>query len=193
MVDIIAPVTDYIPDSVLTIRGDLLKRGVVDVERFPVGIGNRFLQVTSSGLDLYYGGLANGMFQYGSSTYNAALVNIPAGGIELLEHNLGEVGLGEGLQVNALLKCTKGGVAGTMDYHIRKSAGTAIIQSFATRTNIRMIWSQPSSALTMYLLSGIFRVLNAGTLVFQAWGVSTGSDSACAIGDAQLYVNRIIG
>lgn len=55
MVDIIAPVTDYPPASLLTNQGDLYKRGAAVVERFPCGTADRPLKVNNYGNNLIYG------------------------------------------------------------------------------------------------------------------------------------------
>ncbi len=189
MVDIIAPVTDYISDSILTIRGDLLKRGPADTERFPRGNANQLLRVVSSGLDLEYVAPVTTVFENEYTAYNGALVTIPAGGIEVLELDLGTVSVGDRLLVNAILACIKGGTAGNMDYSIRKKSGTSALYSMGNRSNLQPTWYQQASIVSRTLISGIFRVMFTGTLVLNCWGISAGSDSTCNTGEAEMYVN----
>ena len=191
MVDIIAPVTDYISDGILTVRGDLLKRGPADVERFPRGNPRELLRVVSSGLDLEYVAPVASMFANEYTAYNVALVTIPAAGIEVLELDLGTISVGDRLIVNSFLAATKGATAGNIDYQIRKKSGTAVIQSMASRTNLQPTWYQQASLIFRCVTSGIFRVTTGGTLVLYCWGISVGSDSSCPVGEAELYINAM--
>ncbi len=192
MVDIIAPVTDYISDSILTIRGDLLKRGPADTERFPRGTAKHILRVVPSGLDLEYIALAVSMFENEYSADNPATVVLPAGGIEVIELDMGTVNLGDRLLVNAILACIKGATAGNIDYNIRKKSGTAVLQSMRARVNLQLTWYQEASLISRKLISGIFRVITPGTLILHSWGISAGSDSTCSASEAELYVSQIM-
>lgn len=53
--DISAPVTDYLSDSLLTTKGDIIKRSATVTERFGVGAAGKLLAVNSAGDNLEYG------------------------------------------------------------------------------------------------------------------------------------------
>lgn len=191
MVDIIAPVTDYLPDSILTTRGDLLKRDATDSARFGIGSANQLLKVNAVGNDLEYGAPVAGLFSNEYTGYNAALVTITAAAVTLASIDLGTVAIGDRLQINANLDCTKGGTAGNNIFLCRKLSGTASIQAMRARADIQKEWWQVASQYNRTLLSGIFRVIFAGTLVIYTAGQSAGSNSSVNAGNTELYVNAM--
>lgn len=53
--NVVNPISDYVSDSILTTRGDLLKRGAAVLARFGIGTANQLLKVNAGGTDLEYG------------------------------------------------------------------------------------------------------------------------------------------
>jgi len=189
MVDIIAPVTDYAPASLLTTLGDLYKRGATGVERFPVGAANKVLKVNAAGNDLEYGTPVNNLFEHEYHGHNTGNVTILAGSTLLVSLDLGTLSLNDRILINAQLKATKGGTAGLTNFLILKNTGTAVIESLNMATKFQETWWQVASQYSEVNVSGIFRVTTAGTLVLRSMASSTGSTSVCTIGEAALYAN----
>ena len=191
MVDVIAPVTDYLSDSILTTRGDLLKRGVVDTERLPRGSTRQSLVINSTGADPVWECPVNSIFYREYSAYNTSIITISIGTHELLSLNLYNVSIGDRLLVNAMLKAGKTGAAGLMHFQCLKASGTAVIQSFHSNTSLHLTGWQTANQYIRWMMSGIFKVTTAGTLVLRTVATSEGSDANCLISEAELYVNAM--
>ncbi len=170
--DITAPVTDYIPDSILTIRGDLLKRGVVDAERFPRGNSKEVLRVTDSGLDLQYDRLVNSIYRREYHIVGTLPNIITTAGRVLVSLGYIDVTIGSRIVVASDVHFVKGASAGNMYFFVQKQDGTADIVTFVD--SVQLEWKTWCEALTDYMMGiyGVFRVVNTGTLRLCCYGQS---------------------
>lgn len=189
--DIIAPVTDYAPASLLTTLGDLYKRGATGVERFPVGAANEVLKMNAAGNDLEYGTPVVNLFTNEYQGHNTGNITILSGSTLLVSLDLGTVSIGDRIMMNATLKATKGVTAGLTNFLILKNTGTAVVQALSTDTKFQSTWWQVASQYSQFHIAGIFRVSTAGTLVMRSMASSPGSNSLCSIGEAALYFNAL--
>ena len=209
--EIIAPVTDYVRESLLTTQGDLVKHGVAVNERMGVGLTNQLLKTNAAGNDLEYGpvfGTANQLlkvnadgnnleyaklvavlFEHEYSTYNDSQIIITASITPLVSIDIGNVLAGDRILYNAYLRGSKGVTAGITDFSILKISGTAQVVFIATRTSISDLRWHTATNTESFIISGIIRVTTGGTATLRTHGISNGSNLDCNTGEAQLYLN----
>ncbi len=188
MVDIIAPVTDYISDSILTTRGDLLKRGLSTIGRFPVGFPRQILRVRTTGTDLEYYSLVYAIYSNLYSVSNTSIITISDTVVEVLLLDLGSVVSGDILYFNLSVMGLKGGVAGRTTLSLTKDTGTGLLECFHDLTYHDLRMFPLINEYERWNMSGFFRVVTSGTMRLKLVSVSSGSDTTVAIGDAQLCV-----
>ncbi len=186
--DITAPVTDYIPGGILTIRGDLLKRGVVNAERFPRGDPKQVLRVVSSGLDLEYVNAGDHMFENQWSGANAGIVTLLSTTTIILSINLGTLLENEVIYFQGHVNVLNVDAPGYIMIEIARSAGVANVYFFNDDTSleVRTLFST-GGIIEKMIISGIMRVVSGGTCTMSIRGTSSGGDSTIQIGDAQLW------
>ncbi len=191
MVDIIAPVTDYVSDSILTTRGDLLKRGPADTERFPKGAGGQIIRVGADGVDLQYERAGQFLFEDEHSVSNTGVITLTGSFSTIVTIDLGNVYINGRYGIYVMVNGNKGALAGNTHVRIAKDSGSADIQMYHDFTTLVSALYIDAITMGYFRMSGLIKITGAGTLVLKLEGWSTGSTTEISINAGQIYAHRM--
>lgn len=188
---LISTVTDYIKGSLLTTKGDIVKRGATANTRLPLGAANQVLAVNVAGNDLEYKYPGNPTFNTRYQGNNAGLVTILTGSTLIATVDLGTPALYDLFLIHCNVIAGKGATAGNIGLSLQKNSGTGSISFAYGHSNMRHIhWAaiNVDNSITITVLGSI---TIAGTLVLKIEGFSIGSDATVQIGSGQIDVLRL--
>ena len=191
MVDVIAPVTDYVSDSLLTTRGDFYKRGVTDVERFPMGAANRIIRVNSAGNDLAYVHPGDDMFENEYHMANAGVITYNTVYADAVLLDMGSVYLDERYFIYAFIYVLKDATPSTIYNRLKKSSGVAVVEMLPNLFDRITYMQAVASKYYMTLWTGVLIVTTAGTLVLKIDGKVDAGQGTIGINNAEIYVHRV--
>lgn len=191
MVDVIAPVTDYVSDSILTTRGDLLKRGVTDAERFGIGSALQALRVNAGGTDLEYVNPGIHLFDTELSAANGALVTLGAGFTTIISLSLGSVVVNDRYSVQGHVVSLKDATAANVNTFVGREEGIARIEFL--HNNAAPNFNQYVNASKFWVVNFNFtmKVITGGDLVLRIAGSSAVGAATIAIGSGSLYIHSL--
>lgn len=191
MVDIIAPVTDYVSGSLTTTLGDLIKRGGSVNERLPVGAANRMLKVNNAGNDLEYEAFANQVTRDGLHATQASSITITATTTTIISQALADIVVGDIYLITAISSLLKGAVSGVTRLHLQRDTGTGVLNFAESNAVYQSDRHQLATATYRIALTTIAKVQAAGTYTLKLSAISLGSNATASAGGSYLSIYRL--
>lgn len=183
--DVTAPVTDYIRGSLLTTKGDIIKRGAALNARLGIAYPYDTLQVNAAMDDLAYAhplefmnakkAIANGGAITGLDTWTFCCSSIEKIIIETAIY-----------MVTVNVYGVKGGVAGYTGIRINKKAGTASILLNGSRTILTQFQYSLANQDASFFNTCMCLISPGGTLELQLYVISQGSNLAIGANDSTI-------
>lgn len=187
---VVAPVTDYIPGTLLNAQGDIIKRGASEAERLPLGSAGDVLTVNSAGDDLEYrtGGIINKVNE--NSQSNGGLVTVTTSMTTLSDRALPDITAGERYLVAGFVYGTK--TTGSEWWmQLAKASGTANAQYMHNRVFLSISTYTSGTAIGYLYLIGVLRATGTGTYTVRLQAQCASGSLAVALDQAQVYVCKL--
>lgn len=188
--DVTAPVTDYVRGSLLTTKGDILKRGAAINARLGIGSAGQIVRVNAVPDDLEYQHPGQFLFDNELSAENAGQVTVAGGWIDIVTLDLGTVVNGDRFLVGAGYDAPKT-TAGTMLRRISKDSGTSTIEFLHSRNALNDAQYGQNAVGTMCNLSGVLKVTGSGTLVIHFAGMCSAGSVVIPAANGQIYATQL--
>ena len=185
------PVTDLIPASVLTAQGDIIVRGAGQAERLAIGTARQILRVNAGSTGLEYLDFGTHISETEQSAENVGAVTVLIGTTELVSLLNVAVVTGERIFVQAIVNGIKGATAGMNTFEVTDISGNNCLRFFNDTTYIGRRLYIPNGEIWYDHLFGIAKVVSTNLCNFALRGNSMGSNTAVAIGDAQLAIAHL--
>lgn len=189
--DIVNPLSDYVPDSLLTTQGDIIIRGASDAERLALGSGRGMLNVNAAGNSLEYRNRGAFLKDGELQGFNASNVTVNNTWPTVLTIDLGTVTNGDRFLFQLYVRISGLSAAAVAAAAIQQSSGTASQQMFNSLTSVWSTQYALTSPDPRIVYTVPLDVTASGTLVmYVAAFLSTGSGTSYA-GDSQYRVIQL--